>query len=221
MGLFINSEQHHNMYKSKQNINGPNQTTFRRDHLSELLKEQQKMNDILQKSVLKLGLLNEQRDQRQLNQWQAMNGRLGQLEKVNNQQDQRELQIIKQLNILTDENKKLQMMIKNNHVSSQEIADQIKKYSLNNERISHQLTEQEKSQLEVLKKLDNQEALTEKMLRQMSNLRSSLFERTSYLAETIEDSYKLTSSYIYQLLTGTEQPLTFYMHRKHDERQEK
>lgn len=216
MSLFINSEQHHNMYKSKENIHGKNQATFRRDHLTELLREQQKMNDILQKSVFKLGLLNEQRDQRQLNQWEAINERLGQLEKVNSQQDQRELQIMKQLNIVTDENKKLQMVIKNNHVSNREIADQIKEYRLNSERISQQLTEQEKSQVEVLKKLDNQEALTEKMLRQMSNLRSTLFERTNDLAEKIEDSYKITSSYLYQILTGNEQPLTFYMHSKHE-----
>src|SRR5699024_9225022 len=124
--------------------------------------------------------------------------------------------------ILTNENEKLQMMIENDHISGQEIVYQIKQHNLNNEKVSQQLLENNENQQEVLKRLDNQEALTEKMLRQMSNLRSSLFERTNDLAETIEDSYKLTSSYVYQLLTGTEQPLTFYMHRKHEkEGQEK
>lgn len=208
MGLFINSEQHHGMYKNVAKINVPNQTTFRRDHLAELLKEQQKMNDSLHKSILKLGILNEQRDEKQLNQWQEVSDRLGRLEKVNHQQD---LQMMAHLKTLTDDNKNLQMMIEDDRISSQEIMKQIKQHSLNNLDLTQQLTEQKEGQREVLIRLDNQEALTEKALRQIDNLRSSLFERTNYLAEKIEDSYQLTSSYLYQLLTGADQSLTFYV----------
>src|SRR5690625_3773222 len=208
MGLFINSEQHHGMYKNVAKINEPNQTTFRRDHLAELLKEQQKMNDSLHKSILKLGILNEQRDEKQFNQWQEVSDRLGRLEKVNHQQD---LQMMAHLKTLTDDNKNLQMMIEDDRISSQEIMKQIKQHSLNNLDLTQQLTEQKEGQREVLIRLDNQEALTEKALRQIDNLRSSLFERTNYLAEKIEDSYQLTSSYLYQLLTGADQSLTFYV----------
>jgi len=216
MGLFINSEQHHGMYKNVAKINEPNQTTFRRDHLAELLKEQQKMNDSLHKSILKLGILNEQRDEKQFNQWQEVSDRLGRLEKVNHQQD---LQMMAHLKTLTDDNKNLQMMIEDDRISSQEIMKQIKQHSLNNLDLTQQLTEQKEGQREVLIRLDNQEALTEKALRQIDNLRSSLFERTNYLAEKIEDSYQLTSSYLYQLLTGADQPLTFYVHS--EDRKEK
>lgn len=208
MGLFINNEQHHSMYKNSREIFEPNQATFRRDHLSELLKEQQKMNESFHKSILKLGILHEQRGQKQFNQWQEVNNSLGRLEKIHHQQA---LQMMEQLKALTAENKNLQMMIENDHVSGQEIMNQMKQHHLNNEDISRQLAEQKESQQEVLGRLDNQEALMEKALRQISNLRSNLFERTNYLAETIEDSYKLTSSYLYQLLTGNDQPLTFYM----------
>lgn len=41
------------------------------------------MNASLQKSILRLGILNEQRDQRKLKQWQEVSSRLGQLEKIN------------------------------------------------------------------------------------------------------------------------------------------
>lgn len=205
MGLFINREQHYGMYKNVDRINEPNQTSFRRDHLAELLKEQQKTNESLRKSMMKLGILHEQRNDKQLNQWQEVSDRLGRLEKINHQQD---LQMMEHLKTLTEENKNLQMMIEDDHISSQEM---IKQQSLDNLDLTEQLTEQKESQQEVLIRLDNQEALTEKALRQIGHLRSSLFERTNYLAEKIEDSYQLTSSYLYQLLTGTDQSLTFYV----------
>src|SRR5690625_2006621 len=181
MGLFMNSEQHHGMYRNLGKINEPNQTTFRRDHLVELLKEQQKMNNSLQKSMLKLGILNEQRDQKQLDAWQEVSNHLSRVEKAKHQQ---ESQIMEQLITLTDENKKLQMMMENERIFDIEIVNQMKQHSLNNEKLSQQIIEQKDSQQEVLTRLDSQEALTEKALRQIGNLRSSLFERTNYLAET-------------------------------------
>lgn len=216
MGLFINSEQHHNMYRTKENIHGPNQATFQRDHLSELLKEQQKTNESLRKSMIKLGILQEQSGQNHSKQWKEMGKRLASLEKANYQQDQRAIQMLEHLKILTDENKNMQMLIEKEHISSQEIGEQIKQHYLNHQELSKQLHAHDENQQEVIKRLDHQEALTEKMLRQMSNLRSILYERTNFLAETIEDSYQFTSSYVYQLLTGTEQPLTFYMQRKQE-----
>ena len=222
MGLFINSEQHHNMYRTKENIHGSNQTTFQRDHLSELLKEQQKTNESLRKSMIKLGILQEQSGQNHSKQWQEIGKRLASLEKANQQQDQRAIQMLEHVKILTDENSNMQILIEKDHISSQEVAEQIKQHYLNHQELSKQLHAHGENQQEVMKRLDHQEALTEKMLRQMSNLRSILYERTNFLAETIEDSYQFTASYVYQLLTGTEQPLTFYMQRKHEkEGQEK
>lgn len=209
MGLFISNEHHHGMYKNIGQIKEPNQKTFRRDHLVEFLKVQQMNHDLLHKSIQKLSMLSQQRENNQSIEWQGINNRLTDLEKVN---DQQVLQIIEQLKVLTDKNEKLQMMMENERVTDQEVINQLKQHSLNNEQLSQHLVEQKESQQELMTRLDNQEALTEKVLRQMSNLRSSLFERTNDLAETIEDSYKLTSSYLYKLLTGADQPLTFYLH---------
>jgi hypothetical protein len=57
--------------------------------------------------------------------------------------------------------------------------------------------------------LDKQEALTEKIYRQLNHIRSILFERTNYLAEKMDEGYKLTSSYVYNLMTGNDQPVSF------------
>src|SRR5699024_12866080 len=66
----------------------------------------------------------------------------------------------------------------------------------------------------MLDRLENQEALMEKFHRQISEFRSILFERSSFLAEKIEDSYNLTSSYFYQLVSGSDTPLTLYMDQR-------
>ncbi|MDQ6597448.1 hypothetical protein E2K98_06635 [Bacillus salipaludis] len=71
---------------------------------------------------------------------------------------------------------------------------------------------------QVLTRLDRQEALTEKILRQINHIRSILFERTNYLATKIEDGYKVTSTYVYKLMTGSEQPLTFLL--RNDKKEE-
>ena len=81
------------------------------------------------------------------------------------------------------------------------------------EELQKQLTEkfnnQEEFQTGVLTRLDQQEALTEKIFRQINHIRSVLFERTNYLAEKIDEGYKITSSYVYNLMTGSDQPITF------------
>lgn len=61
----------------------------------------------------------------------------------------------------------------------------------------------------MLKRLDTQEALLDKLGRQLNHVRSILFERTNYLVDKIDEGYKLTSSYVYKLMTGSEQPFTF------------
>ncbi|MFZ7944713.1 hypothetical protein [Neobacillus sp. 19] len=83
---------------------------------------------------------------------------------------------------------------------------------------AEKLEKQDDFQSGVLKRLDNQEALLDKLARQVNHIRSILFERTNYLAERIEDGYKVTSSYVYKLMTGSDQPLTFFLmnHKKEE-----
>ncbi|CAM4078550.1 hypothetical protein [Lederbergia lenta] len=51
----------------------------------------------------------------------------------------------------------------------------------------------------------------EKVVRQIDHIRSILFERMTYLAEKVENGYRLTSSYVYKLMTGANQPFALFM----------
>ncbi|MCL6572457.1 MAG: hypothetical protein K6T88_12360 [Bacillus sp. (in: Bacteria)] len=83
------------------------------------------------------------------------------------------------------------------------------------------MTKQEELYGGVFLRLDNQEALIEKISRQLNHIRSILFERTNYLATKIDDGYKITSSYVYKLMTGSDQPLTFFLMNQKDEENKK
>ncbi|MGG3470619.1 hypothetical protein ABES02_24430 [Neobacillus pocheonensis] len=84
--------------------------------------------------------------------------------------------------------------------------------------LNNKISKQEEFQGGVLQRLDTQEALIDKLSLQLNHIRSILFERANYLATKIEDGYKVTSSYVYKLMTGSDQPLTFFLlNKKKDE----
>lgn len=183
MGLYINNGKHPKVYKNKRKISEPNQKLVRRDYLSEVIDEQHQAN------VSLLNAINEMKHQ-YLNQEvvQASN-----LDKISNQ-----------LNEISTSNQK--------HTEYEElIIHLLKTQEELQKQLSEKISKQEEFQTGVLTRLDQQEALTEKIFRQLNHIRSILFERTNYLAEKIDEGYKITSSYVYNLMTGSDQPLTFYL----------
>lgn len=183
MGLYINNGKYPKVYKNKKKISEPNQKLVRRDYLSEVIDEQHQAN------VSLLNAINEMKYQ-YLNQEvvQANN-----LDKISNQ-----------LNEISTSNQK--------HTEYEElIIHLLKTQEELQKQLSDKISKQEEFQTGVLTRLDQQEALTEKIFRQLNHIRSILFERTNYLAERIDEGYKITSSYIYNLMTGSDQPLTFYL----------
>ncbi|MDQ1004033.1 putative nucleic acid-binding Zn ribbon protein [Neobacillus niacini] len=192
MGLYINNGKHPKVYKNKKKISEPNQKVVRRDYLSEVIDEQHQAN------VSLINAINEIKH-RFLNQ---------EVVQANNLD-----KIVNQLNEISTSNQK--------HTEYEElIIHLLKTQEELQKQLSEKINKQEEFQTGVLTRLDKQEALTEKIFRQLNHIRSILFERTNYLAEKIDEGYKITSSYVYNLMTGSDQPLTFYlMNNKKGEKQ--
>lgn len=192
MGLYINNGKHPTVYKNKKKISEPNQKLVRRDYLSEVIDEQHQANVSLINAIneMKHKFLNQ--EVVQANNW----------DKVANQ-----------LNEISTSHKK--------HTEYEElIIHLLKTQEELQKQLSEKISKQEEFQTGVLTRLDQQEALTEKISRQLNHIRSILFERTNYLAEKIDEGYKITSSYVYNLMTGSDQPITFYlMNNKKGEKQ--
>jgi predicted nucleic acid-binding Zn ribbon protein len=192
MGLYINNRKHPRVYKNKKKIPEPNQKMMRRDYLSEVIDEQSNANVSLLREIheMKQQFLNQ--EVVQANNWDKVANQLIELRSSNQKHTEYEELII---NLLK---------------TQEELQKQL----------SEKISKQEEFQTGVLNRLDQQEALTEKIFRQINHIRSILFERTNYLAEKIDEGYKITSSYVYNLMTGSDQPITFYlMNNKKGEKQ--
>lgn len=183
MGLYINKGKHPAVFKNKKKIPEPNQKFVRRDSLTEVIDEQQKANVSLIHAIneMKHQFLNQ--EVVQANHWDKVTDQLNELRTSNMKQKEYEELIIHLLK------------------TQEELQKQL----------SEKISKQEEFQIGVLNRLDKQEALTEKISRQLNHIRSILFERTNYLAEKIDEGYKITSSYVYNLMTGSDQPITFYL----------
>ncbi|WP_188454837.1 hypothetical protein [Virgibacillus oceani] len=241
----MNKNEHPDVFMNQGSIAEPNQRYFKLDYFRELIKEQKMVNDSLWKSHRNLTFgLNEQRIIQTRN-WRDIESELEALKETNHQHEKFEKSAMEWLTMLDENSGKMKEMLEQEGLlkqevidqindvsrSNQDIADQLGKFDTTNQQINSQLEElfelhkqmsdqfskHDETQNQVLDQLENQDALMEKTFRQINNIRSILFERASFLAEKIEDSYNLTSSTVYKLFTGAEQPLTLYMKNKKEQ----
>lgn len=239
MGLFINSDKHPDVYKNQGQIQEPNQSFFKQNHLTDLLEEQQKTSEKLHQSFSELKDLLENQATKQTIQWKFFQHGFNEQKKVNYHHEKVENQVLDWLKKLDGKSEALQTTLENEtlgnkdlmnymnqlSLSNQEVANRLDKVGLRNEKLeqkvdeqlilqkqmAHQMNVQENTHTEVMSRLDNQEALAEKILRQVDHFRSILFERTNYLAEKIDTGYNYTTSYITKLFTGSDHPLTHFV----------
>lgn len=249
MALFINTGEHPSVFGNEKDIIGKNQSFYRRDHVSELIKKQEQVNTTLLHSLREMTILQRKQARQQEQKWQQSESQLEELKKQNAEQKRFENNTLATLNGLDQQNKKMQTTLENEEQIKREILEQMSvlsesnqytvdilhQYESFNEHMMEQMNHMSQLQMDVGQKimeqddqqqllnerLENQEALTEKTLRQLDHLRASLFERTNHLVEKIEESYQLTSSYIYHLLKGSNQPFTFLISEERSEDKKK
>lgn len=203
MRLFINDEDHPDVYKNNEKIHASNQSFIRHNSLTELIEEQRKASIALAKSMAELKPRNEQ------------------LEVMLKKERLLKESIIEQIHHLSDSNRGMASRLEKNEEANEQLSLQLNEQLELQKEVADKLSNHEEIQAGVLKRLDHQEVLTEKISRQLNHIRSILFERTNHLAMKLEGGYKLTSSYVYKLMTGSDQPLTFSLMNTNKEKQQK
>ncbi|WP_394239555.1 hypothetical protein [Niallia oryzisoli] len=235
MGLFINHHDNHpSIYKNNDSPKEPNQEMVRCNSISVMLQEQQKVNRELRKSIEEMKPRYNKLQRTMMTQSNHIKKQIHDLKRSYYHHEDFEHEMIQSLQALNEKNGYLQESIDSgsqmNHSireqmnsvleSDQEMAARLEKNEAAIQQLSLKVNEQltlhkettvkqEDFQRDVLKRLDKQEALTEKISRQLNHIRSIIFERTNYIASKLENGYKLTSSYVYKLMNGSEQPLEF------------
>ena len=210
MGLFINKMEHQAVFKNTEEIKAPNQSISKIDPIAEFMEEQKMAYDSLQKHCQALEKMVEKQSTTQQYQSKEIGIQLNELKATTADYEKFEGLALDQLTELTskiDTTNKTNKVIINQlgkfEAVNEELVTAMNEQSKSQEKLSDQLAEQKFDQNQIATRLDNQEALLEKVVRQLDYLRSTLFERTHFLAEKIEEGYDLTSSYIYKLLTSS------------------
>jgi len=297
MGLFINEGEHPDVFRNDDDLPDPNQGVTKIDEYTEMIQEQWRVNQALNRNVISLKKQLEQQELAQLRRWRTVRNQLSELKKSHYWQKKYEQHLMEKLRELDNKHTGLQQTLEaeaafkvelRDHVNkvslaSEEMASQLEKILASNEQMAETLQEQvkqqeqlaghmakqegqlseymkkqedkisdfvvvhdekiqefmasqegrlselaakqdakiseyaakhEDAQQDILNRLENQEALAEKILREVQHFRSILFERAHHLAEKIEDSYSLTSSYIHKLMSGSDLPLTFVVRKQ-------
>ncbi|MDF2855984.1 MAG: hypothetical protein K0Q87_1835 [Neobacillus sp.] len=202
MGLYINKKKHPEVYKNSIDFEEPNQVFVKTDYLSTFIDEQIEENVSINRFLEDMKQQFIDQGAVQASNWDIVNSQLKEISNNNLLHKQSEEQILEWIKVLDERNSRLQAA---NELLASKINEQVELQK----QLSQEFTKQEEFQTEVLSRLDKQEALTEKIYRQLNHIRSILFERTNYLAEKMDEGYKLTSSYVYNLMTGNDQPVSF------------
>ena len=92
------------------------------------------------------------------------------------------------------------------HELQQETVNKLGEQETKQQTLDKQMEKQDARHQELIARLEKQEAVSEKIIREIQHIRSVLFERASYLAEKIENGYKLTSSYFQKIVHGSNPP---------------
>ncbi|WP_102026269.1 hypothetical protein [Salirhabdus sp. Marseille-P4669] len=244
MALFINSGDHPNVYKNNTQLKEPNQGYLRIDYFSEMVKEQKKLNKTMVTSFQDLQRAYEQQRNIQISQWKEVGNRLKELQQSDMQHEEFETKTKHWIAELNQNSEQLHAMLESESAlnrevikqinelsqSHNEVLNQISQYDLSNQELYNQMSQlmdlqkdmlnrvhvQDEKQNQMLGKLDNQEALMEKTHRQVTHLRSILYERASFLAEKMEESYNVMASFFYNLLTGSDPSLNLFVMKKKD-----
>lgn len=230
MAIYFNDEEHPYIFKTEEEIDGQNQSIAKYDYWSDLIEEQKRVQSKIDQSLKGLNHKIEQQEHAQQQRWRKIYYKMNEQRKFNEKRKGFEDHVKNWLENIESKNERLQIMLNEDSQLKQDILEKLHNLKQTQQDIENrlekqeatiedfladlrehhefqkdmgiQISKQEERHQELLDRLDNQEALTEKVLRQVTNLRSIIFERAGHLAEKIENGYQLTSSYIHKLLTG-------------------
>lgn len=226
VGLFFNRKNDLNIYKGEQ-ISERNQAIYRSDSVTKAIEVQKKAFDEMNVKYSDMEKQIKKQRRIQSDRWKTTSMRFDEIVDNQSQHHQFEKDAIEALDRLDRQNIELQNVLNQkkkanedlvnqinmlNHANS-EIAERLDKFDTDQEillqkmdeqlekqhQFSVSLEEQKTTQLAMVDKLEQQEGLIDKMMRQMDFLKSVVFERSHFIAEKIDKSYQLTTTYISSL----------------------
>ena len=72
MGLFMKDDEHPGLFKNSGRLIDNNQTDFSSDYLSDIIKDQQTSNQLIQRTIQALKNAQNRSNQRQITEWKTL-----------------------------------------------------------------------------------------------------------------------------------------------------
>ncbi|GGA83305.1 hypothetical protein [Ornithinibacillus halotolerans] len=235
MSLFINKKLHPTVFKNNASIKEPNQSYYETNYLKELIENQNKLNDSFHQSMKNFKISLQKHRHNDENRWQEVKHDIEVIKQSEQKHQEFEKEMRGWIKLLKQNNQELHRIVQSNSEVNEEILQEINRIHESNQLMMQQVEEffsmnqQVNSKVEtlvngqetlleqavhtnekqdkVINHLEKQDAILEKNNRELNHIRSIIFERTSFIAEKIEESVKLTSSVLYKFFTKSDKPI--------------
>ena len=105
-------------------------------------------------------------------------------------------ELVEQINLLSQSNSEIAERLDKFDADQEKLLAKMDEQIEKQDQFSYSLEEQKIAQTELVDRIEQHEGLIEKMMRQIDFLRTVIFERSHFIAEKIDKSYQLTTTYI-------------------------
>lgn len=190
MGLFMNDQQHPGLFKNSGRLVDNNQEEYRSDYFSEVIREQQTANQLIQRTIQALKNAQNRSNQRQIQDWKTVDKQLGELKELHSQHEQIEKQVMDWLQKLEARHTELHVTVTDEQLGIQNIIDQIntirqsqvaleqqlQQITGTNDDVVNQLQQMGKTNEQLVEKLNAQHTIQQTIVNQISNIEASQTE---------------------------------------------
>ena len=126
MGLFMKDDEHSGLFKNNGRLIDNNQTDFRSDYLSDMIKDQQTSNQLIQRTIQALKNAQNRSNQRQIKEWKTLDKQLNELKELNTKHEQIEKQVMDWLEKLEARHAELQTTMTDEQLGIKNLINQNK-----------------------------------------------------------------------------------------------
>ena len=167
MGLYMNDNEHPGLFKNNGPLIDNNQAEYRSDYLTEIIKDQQTSNQLVQHAIQAFKNSQNLSNQRQIQDLKTLDKQLNELKELQTQHDQIEKQVMDWLEKLEVRHAELRTTISDEQLGIKNLTNQISTIGQSQTEFDVQLKQMAGTNDEIVSGLTHQNALNDKILERL------------------------------------------------------
>lgn len=168
MGLFMKDDEHLGLFKNSGRLIDNNQTDFCSDYLSDMIKNQQTANQLIQRAIQALKNAQNRSNQRQIKDWKTLEKQLHDLKELHAKHEQLEQQVIDWLEKLEAGHQVLHTTVTNEQLEITNLINQISNIDQSQTEFDLQLKQMAGTNEEMVKRLGQYNTANNKIAKKLN-----------------------------------------------------